>query len=712
MKPHPDTARFARILFDEAKSSGVERPVFEIRIVKAGREKTLSGYFDSPEAAAAAAATKDGQVEAIYITPNPTVVECFARSANKLKPYAEATTSDAQIASREWLLVDIDAVRPKGVSSSKSQHEAARELAVGIRTFLDGLGFPRPILADSGNGAHLMYRVDLPNDEDSKTLVKRCLDALEKRFADPVVKVDTTSFNAARIWKMYGTMACKGDNLPEQPHRRAALIDVPEPLEVATRDILLVLAALAPAPPTPEKKSYRYTEFDLMTWLRQYAYDFTLGDEKALDGGGWVREIMPCPWGDHERDRAAFVGQRASGAIIAGCRHERCKDKKWEDLRGRLDPEWGKPKPPEWRPPHQDEDAPPPDPRASGPAPLRLVPPNQEEAPGLTQDIRAFVGEDEPDQEDVASPQDWIVPDFVPRSALTILGGPPKIGKTFLLLDMALAIARGELFCGHWPTFQGKVLALLEEDTKRRIRMRLWRLARGRGVDPRSFQGSVRLAAMTGFRLDSELMLKKLEQEISMYKPDVLLIDALARVHSADENDRTAMRAVTVPLQHICSQYGIAVVLVHHFKKPGLGDEKKRSGDLLRGSSDLLALARSVIGVQRLDDRKGFQVDAAGNDAEVPPAIVQLESGQTPAGKPTIVLRYVGPTAQARVAEDAKLVIDTIRAAGLAGIGTAQLRKDAKLGAERCDEALEHLRTEGKVYRSSVRDKWKLTDDK
>lgn len=361
--PHADAVRFAGILFAQAVLAGVERPIFEMRILRAGRDRVVSGYFDTAEKLALAAATRDGQVEAIYVTPNPTVVDCFARSANKQKPHAEATTTDAQIAKRTWFLVDIDPARPKGVSSTDAQHRTAIARAKQVKAFLGELGFPWPIVGDSGNGAHLMYRVDLPNDAESTAVAKQALEALAHRFDDAAdlpnpVKVDTTVFNSARIWKMYGTMACKGDNLPEQPHRRAAILELPDPLEVCTLEQLRYLASMKPAPAEAQKPR---GDFDLMTWLREHARECDLGEEKALDGGGWIREIIPCPWGDHERDRAAFVGQRASGAIIAGCRHDRCKGKGWHDLRDVFEPEWrarAATRTSSGPPPHTDADAP------------------------------------------------------------------------------------------------------------------------------------------------------------------------------------------------------------------------------------------------------------------------------------------------------------------------------------------------------------------
>ena len=81
-----------------------------------------------------------------------------------------------------------------------------------MRDHLRGEGWPEPVVGDSGNGAPLLYRVDLPNDPESSELVKGVLEALDFGFSDGAVEVDTAVANAARIWKPYGTTARKGDH--------------------------------------------------------------------------------------------------------------------------------------------------------------------------------------------------------------------------------------------------------------------------------------------------------------------------------------------------------------------------------------------------------------------------------------------------------------------------------------------------------------------
>jgi hypothetical protein len=129
---------------------------------------------------------------------------------------------------RRWLSLDFDPVRPSGVSATDTEKKAARRRALEVREFLRGLEWPEPVVCDSGNGYHLLYRIELPNDREGLELVKGVLEALAFKFSDKAVEVDVTNCNAARIWKLYGTTARKGDNIADRPHRRSRLLKVPE----------------------------------------------------------------------------------------------------------------------------------------------------------------------------------------------------------------------------------------------------------------------------------------------------------------------------------------------------------------------------------------------------------------------------------------------------------------------------------------------------
>jgi hypothetical protein len=204
--------------------------VAELRILDTPRG-TVSGYFDNTPAFTQAAQQWSGKAPAVYCTLNPCTPALLARAANRLKERVKSTTSDRDIVRRGWFPLDFDPVRPADISSTDAEHDAALHRAEACAAWLTQRGWPDPVAADSGNGGHSLYRIDLPNDDASRALLQRCLEALAMYFSDSAVALDVSVFNAARIWKVYGTMACKGDNLPERPHRLSQLLGVPSTLE-------------------------------------------------------------------------------------------------------------------------------------------------------------------------------------------------------------------------------------------------------------------------------------------------------------------------------------------------------------------------------------------------------------------------------------------------------------------------------------------------
>jgi hypothetical protein len=201
--------------------------VVEVRAFK-GRE-TVSGYFDDHTVLTSEAGKLESWGYAVYVTLNEVDPALLARASNRArKVYKEPTTSDGDIVRRRWLPLDFDPLRPSGVSATDAEKKVARQRAVEVREFLRGLEWPKPVVGDSGNGYHLLYRIDLPNDRESLELVKGILETLAFKFSDEAVEVDGTTCNAARIWKLYGTTARKGDDAGDRPHRRSKLIKVPE----------------------------------------------------------------------------------------------------------------------------------------------------------------------------------------------------------------------------------------------------------------------------------------------------------------------------------------------------------------------------------------------------------------------------------------------------------------------------------------------------
>ena len=145
---------------------------------------TKSGYFDGHDALAEEAVKLDGQGWQVYVTLNPVKDALLARAANRVKDRPAVTTADRDVAGRRWLLLDVDPVRPSGVSATDEEKEAAYLIAKEVLQYLRKQAWPDPVIADSGNGFHFLYPIDLPNGERSRELVKGVLEALAFVFDD------------------------------------------------------------------------------------------------------------------------------------------------------------------------------------------------------------------------------------------------------------------------------------------------------------------------------------------------------------------------------------------------------------------------------------------------------------------------------------------------------------------------------------------------
>ena len=306
---------------------------------------THSGYFTDTTALArcAEALDTDPAVHGIYVTLNEVNPALLARRANRIKMHlsrSDTTTGDADITRRRWLPIDIDPVRPGGVSATDAEHDRALKKAEEIAAWLTALGFPAAVRGDSGNGAHLLYRIDLPNDEPSKNLVKQCLVTLDLLFSDPLVSVDAANYNAGRIWKLYGTMARKGDHTAERPHRRSRMLSVPDSPAVVTVELLHTLASLlptkdqVPADSPVEIKGYKNI-VNLPDWLNKHG--ICIKSEKPCKDGT-IYLLDTCPFSAAHKD-GAYVIRFASGAVFAGCHHASCGGGKqrWKELRERYE---------------------------------------------------------------------------------------------------------------------------------------------------------------------------------------------------------------------------------------------------------------------------------------------------------------------------------------------------------------------------------------
>ena len=146
-----------------------------------------------------------------------------------------------------------------------------------------------------------------------------------------------------------------------------------------------------------------------------------------------------------------------------------------------------------------------------------------------------------------------------------LLAGAPKIGKSFLVLQMAYQVSMGELFLG-FPSRQGTVLYLALEDTYERLQKRLAQM---------TDQDSEHLILSVFSETLDEGLIERLTDFWSEHTDAVLIIiDTLQRVRGRipDNGSYAADYDTLAGLKEFSDTYGVTVLVVHHTRKEGAED--------------------------------------------------------------------------------------------------------------------------------------------
>jgi AAA domain len=235
--------------------------------------------------------------------------------------------------------------------------------------------------------------------------------------------------------------------------------------------------------------------------------------------------------------------------------------------------------------------------------------PNSSAAPAIWLDDADFAEADIPRRP-------WIAPGFALRGAVTVLAGPPSAMKSSLMLAWACAAALGRDHGRFRPTAPGVVVVYNVEDDEDEQRRRLSALLRQFGATPRDIRGRVVRAGpasvgtlfhrnATSGKIAPTPAMDRLRNLIAERRPDMLIADPLAELHTAEENDNTALRAVIAEFRALAVEFGLAVVLVHHTRKGSIvpGDP-----DSARGASATIGAARIVLTLTSMseDDAQAF----------------------------------------------------------------------------------------------------------
>ena len=600
--------------------------VFEVRVIGASsRKDIMSGYFRDAETLLQEFDTIDMRGKNAYITLGEVKEECFSRSQSECFERNPSTTSDPEITAYRWLFVDLDPVRPTGISSSDKQLKDAEELSGTVYRYMQEMGFCEPVKAMSGNGYHLLYRINILNTQENRTLVERCLKNLSSIFNTDRVKIDTTNSNPSRICKLHGTLAQKGRNTKERPHRMSRILSVPETVEITARNVLVRLAGELPE--EPQHTTFRRgvnsqaNEFNLLDFLHRngITYSETSGDRSK------IYRLDECPFDHSHRNGDAKIFQYPDGAIAFKCHHNSCRQYKWQDVRLKYEPD------------AYDYDNSEDDERIDVGYRAHRQRKDEEDS------IRAAIDADKPKPKkektfrklktaeglmtkDIPEPRVFIgVDDEVPLlvEGTCILSAKPKLGKSWLALAVCIAVSNGDDFLGY-RTRKCSTLYLDLETSESLQQKRLRKMLKGK-EPPKNFYLDTETDNIENGFIDQIENYLEQDPDIGVVVIDVFqIIRSKARKQNETEYEH-AYRDIT-PLNELAQKHHISIILVCHDRKSVDPDDPFSN---ILGSTGLQGAATQMIVMFRRKKDDPVHISVKGKTIDgLPELNVKLEDAE------------------------------------------------------------------------------------
>ncbi len=181
----------------------------------------------------------------------------------------------------------------------------------------------------------------------------------------------------------------------------------------------------------------------------------------------------------------------------------------------------------------------------------------------------------------------FVVHELIREAEVACLIAPPKCAKSFLVGDLAVSVATGKPWHGHWETTAGKVLLVDNELTPNELRYRMASILHAKGLDAEDVRGKLDVLSLRQSDIGAKSLLRKLEET----RYSMVVFDALYRFleKGMDENSNADMTVLMRQFSRFAARTGAAVLLVHHTTK---GNQSGK--DAIDAGAGAGSIARSV----------------------------------------------------------------------------------------------------------------------
>jgi hypothetical protein len=225
-------------------------------------------------------------------------------------------------------------------------------------------------------------------------------------------------------------------------------------------------------------------------------------------------------------------------------------------------------------------------------------------------------------------PLEWMINGLWTDKAKGFIAGHPGTGKTWIALDMMLAVATGVLCMGKYQaSYKAPCLIIEEEASRRNLQRRIHCMARARHLEPSALSSVFHITQQfTNVPRDTQ----ELTNIIVKNGVKFVVFDSLREVHSAKENSSDEMSMVLQAFKQIAVIGNCAVLLIHHLSKSGMDSGNKSIFERMRGTGSLWAWRDCILGIEGEEESTVSKCTFQFRDADSP--------------SPIKITRCVGPT--------------------------------------------------------------------
>lgn len=171
-----------------------------------------------------------------------------------------------------------------------------------------------------------------------------------------------------------------------------------------------------------------------------------------------------------------------------------------------------------------------------------------------------------------SKPVEWIVPGIIARNSLGFVAGLPETGKTWLLIDLAIALARSQsssatAWLGQFPVNPATVLFIDQERFKGETQRRFKSVLSAKRLTGGDCGSRLIIQCGTSTRVDNDIDYIGLRDKLRSIRPDVVIVDSFATFHTSEENDRGQIQKVLERIKQLRNEFSCAFVFIDHETK-------------------------------------------------------------------------------------------------------------------------------------------------